>query len=204
MGIDNEQQTLDWTGNSKTIFSTLGASTHSEKNRAVNDFYATDYRAIDYLLSEGEVIPQKIWEVACGRGDLSKRLEELGYEVRSTDLYDRGYGESGIDFLQQNEKWDGCILTNPPYSQAQEFVEHALDIILPGNKVYMFLKIQFLEGKKRKRLFDTKQLKTVYVSRDRISCSRNGIKEKVHSAVCYCWFVWEKGYNGDPVIKWFN
>ena len=154
---------------------------------------------------EGEgTFPKKIWEVASGRGDLSKRLIELGYEVKSTDLYERGFGESGIDFLGQKELWDGYILTNPPYALAQEFVEHALDLILPGNKIFMFLKIQFLEGKKRKRLYDTKQLKTVYVSRSRINCFRNGMRETAQNAVCYCWFVWEKGYCGDPIIKWIN
>lgn len=24
------------------------------------------------------------------------------------------------------------------------------------------------------------------------------------SAVAYAWFVWEKGFTGDPVIKWIN
>lgn len=194
----------DWIGNSKSIYTPLGASNHSQKIRAENDFYATDYRAIDYLLEGEGTFPKKIWEVACGRSDLSKRLIELGYEVKSTDLYERGFGESGIDFLGQKELWDGYILTNPPYALAQEFVEHALDLILPGNKIFMFLKIQFLEGKKRKRLYDTKQLKTVYVSRSRINCFRNGMRETAQNAVCYCWFVWEKGYCGDPIIKWIN
>lgn len=22
------------------------------------------------------------------------------------------------------------------------------------------------------------------------------------SAMCFAWFVWEKGYKGDPIIKW--
>ncbi len=24
------------------------------------------------------------------------------------------------------------------------------------------------------------------------------------SATAYAWFVWVKGYKGEPVIKWFN
>jgi len=23
-------------------------------------------------------------------------------------------------------------------------------------------------------------------------------------AIAYAWFVWEKGYKGDTVLKWFN
>lgn len=24
------------------------------------------------------------------------------------------------------------------------------------------------------------------------------------SANCYAWYVWKKGYTGEPIIKWFN
>jgi len=58
----------------------------------------------------------------------------------------------------------GDIITNPPYKYELEFVEHALKIISKGNKVAMFLKLQFLEGKKRKRLFVTNPSKVLYVS----------------------------------------
>lgn len=98
------------------------------------------------------------------------------------------------------------IVTNPPYSKAQEFVEHALEIIEDGNKVAMFLKIQFLEGKARRELFRKYPPKTVYVSSARLRCAMNGDFEKYakSTAVCYCWYVWQKGYTGDTVIKWIN
>ena len=146
-----------------------------------------------------------MWEPFCGQGHLSKALEARGYDVRSTDLIDRGYGEGGIDFFKQSEIWDGDIITNPAYSVAKEAVIHALDIITPGRNVYMFLKLQFLEGKGRKELFDRGELKTVYVSRSRIICAKNGEFEKVKSsAVAYMWAHWQKGYRGDPIIKWIN
>ncbi len=40
----------DWTGNRKTTFVTLGASNHSNHDRAENDYYATEPKAIDFLL----------------------------------------------------------------------------------------------------------------------------------------------------------
>lgn len=43
----------DWTGNGKSIFTTLGASNHTDKEREANDYYATDPIAIDALLSGG-------------------------------------------------------------------------------------------------------------------------------------------------------
>lgn len=75
----------------------------------------------------------------------------------------------------------------------------------PGRKVAMFLKLQFLEGKSRKEFFLKNPPKTVYVSSSRLICAMNGEFSKYpSSAVAYAWFVWEKGFKGDPVIKWIN
>ena len=197
----------DWVGNSKSIYTTLGASNHTDNEREVNDFYATDSIAIDALLSKTS-LNHNLWECACGNGELSKRLIDYGYEVKSTDLIYRGYGWGGVNFLEAEEMFDGDIITNPPYKFAQEFIEHALQLIPTGNKVYMFLKLQFLEGKARRKLFDTKQLKTLYVSSSRILCAKNADFERVKkgggSAVAYGWYEFEKGYNGSPVIEWIN
>ena len=123
----------DWTGNSNSIYKTLGASNHTDKEREENDYYATDPIAIDVLLNDGNIkLDKDVWECACGDGCLSERLKEYGYNVYSSDLVDRGYGDSGIDFLTYNEKWHGDIITNPPYKYASEFINHALDIIDDG------------------------------------------------------------------------
>lgn len=72
----------------------------------------------------------------------------------------------------------------------------------------MFLKVQFLEGKERKRLFADFPPKVIYVSSSRIMCAKNGEFEKMRegggSAVAYAWYVWEKGYKGNTIIKWIN
>ena len=105
-----------------------------------------------------------------------------------------------MDFLKSEEKWDGDIITNPPYKFAQEFIEHALDIIPTGRKVYMFLKLQFLEGKSRRELFRKYPPKTVFVSSSRILCAKNGdfdgMRASGGSAVAYAWYEFEKGYTG--------
>jgi len=198
----------DWTGNSNSIYKTLGASNHTDKERQVDDFYATDSIAIDKLLTV-EKPYDNIWECACGRGDLSERLKHFGYSVYSTDLVDRGYGEGGIDFLQQTSPWRGDILTNPPYKYAKEFVLHALDLIEDGHKVYMFLKLTFLEGIARYNdLFSKYPPKTIYVFSQRVLCAKNGdfeaMKKGGGSAVAYAWYVWEKGFKGEPTVRWFN
>ena len=197
----------DWTGNYNSLYKVLGASNHTDKERESNDFYATENKAIDCLL-EKATLDHNLWECACGQGDLSKRLIELGYNVKSTDLVDRGYGEGGVDFLKCTETFNGDIITNPPYKYAQEFIEKALELVPEGNKVFMFLKLQFLEGKARRKLFDLKQLKTLYVCSSRILCAKNGEFEQMRksggSAVAFGWYEFEKGYDKDPIIKWIN
>lgn len=203
----------DWTGNSKTTFVILGASNHCDYDREVNDFYATDPNSLEIFLKvlerDGIKLHKYIWEPACGMGHLSTVLEDLGHNVLSTDLIDRGYGivNEDTDFLNgkyyTHTKFDGDILTNPPYKYAKEFVETALDKIEYGNYVVMFLKIQFLEGQGRRDLFDKHPPKYVYVNSARQTCYINGdMSKKMSSATCYCWFVWEKGFEGEPVIRW--
>jgi hypothetical protein len=197
----------DWTGNSNSIYKTLGASNHTNENRQNEDFYATDPKAAELLL-ELESFSENIWECACGEGHLSRVFEMAGYKVRSSDLINRGYGESELNFLEYNGSWDGDIITNPPYKFAQEFIQKALDIVPEGRKVAMFLKVQFMEGKARKRLFMSNPPKVIYVSSSRLLCAKNAEFDKMiasgGSAVAYAWYIWEKGFNGNTTLKWFN
>ncbi len=203
----------DWTGNSKSIYTTLGASSHTEKEREQHDYYATEPKALELLLEKEHFHPY-VWECACGEGHLSEVLKRYGYKVKSSDLIDRGYGGTEvIDFLkvtkeETEQDVPRDIITNPPYKYAKEFVEHALDVSMYGTKIAMFLKVQFLEGKARRELFERHPPKRIYVASSRLLCAKNGEFEKMRqgggSAVAYAWFIWEKGYTGEPVVRWFN
>ena len=150
-----------------------------------------------------EKFDNKIWECACGNGNLSKRLERFGYNVTSTDLVYRGFGRGNIDFLKCHKKFDGDIITNPPYKYATEFVLKALK--LSNRKVAMFLKIQFLETQKRwLQLFKLYPPSTIYVFVKRINCYRNDDRSIKSSAVCYAWFVWDKEYTGETRVRWID
>lgn len=214
------KQQNDWTGNTKSIYVTLGASNHVEEERQEHDYYATHPSATEWLCSL-ETFSKDILEPACGEGHISKVLEKHGYNVESFDLIDRGYGEGGIDFLQYNEVVDKDIVSNPPYKLAQEFIEHAMEIVTEGHKVAMFLKLTFLESSGRKKLFKKYPPKKIWVSSSRIPCGKNGdfydrdkdgnIKydksgnpKEISSAVCYAWFIFEKGYHGEMVVDLFN
>lgn len=187
----------------KNVFVTMGASNHSKDKREEYDFYATDNIAA-YLLLEVENL-NNVWECACGDGELAKVFKEKGVLGRASDLVDRGYGETGIDFFKCLNKWNGDIATNPPYHAAEEFVAHAMALVPEGRKVCMFLRLLFLESQGRARLFEEFPLKTLYVSRRRITTYKNNDRTLPKGgAVAFAWYVWEKGYTGDPIIKWIN
>jgi hypothetical protein len=192
----------DWVGNSSIRNCNL-RSKEAEKH----DYYATEPKAVELLL-QNETFSKYVWECACGEGHISEVLKAHGYKVHSTDLIDRGYGIGGVDFLKVTKKdiandYSRDIITNPPYKYAKEFVEHALDISMDTTKIAMFLKLTFLEGQSRRELFRKYPPKTVYVSSARLQCGKNGCFDGT-SMVAYAWFVWEKGFNGNPTIKWIN
>ncbi len=186
------------------IFRNLGATNHSFGERQSEDYYATEPKAAELLL---EIMPElnNIWECACGAGHLAKVFDNAGKLYKASDLIDRGYGTTE-DFLSHYEHYyNGDIVTNPPYKYAQEFVEHALELIDTGRYVCMFLKVLFLESRSRKELFKQYPPKVIYVSSSRINCAKNGdFKTYISSAIAYAWYVWQKGYTGESIVKWIN
>lgn len=195
----------DWTGNKATAFSTLGASNHSSYERQEHDYYATDPVAIDMLAQTGFFSGVKtVWEPACGGGHLSKRMIDLGLKVISTDLYDQGFGERGIDFLSSTTSIADSIVTNPPYKYALEFCKKCIELRVP--KFAMFLKLTFLEGQKRQPFFTDYPPRYVAVCVNRVQCALNGDADMFakSSAACYAWFIWKKGYTGKPEILWIR
>ena len=190
-----------------TIYVTNGCSNHCKDERDENDFYATNPKDVDILFDECKLnFAQNILEPCAGEGHIAEVFKKRGFNVTACDLIQRKYPlDQTWDFLTQNIQFDGDIVTNPPYKLAAKFVEKSLKIIPNGRQVVMFLKLTFLESKSRRKLFDTKQLKTVYVYTNRTACARNGDEKFFNAgAIAYAWFVWEKGYNNDPIIKWVN
>ena len=190
---------------SASAFSTLGARNFAKESRQEHDFYATDPVAIELLLDELQ-FEKDVWECACGKGHISEVLKAHGYNVFSSDLIKRGYEDEQIDFLKSERRWRGAIITNPPYRHALAFTKKALESVYDGNHVVMFLRLLFLEGKERRAFFEKFPPKQIYVSSNRIACAKDGDFEKggKTKAVCFAWFVWQKGFLGEPTIRWFN
>ena len=176
---------------------TLSYVGHNKNNdRFENDFYATPLDAIEDLIKY-EKFDGKIWECSCGDGAISDPLIKAGYNVYSSDLIDRGYGETGVDFLKSTKQVDN-IITNPPFNLATEFTLHGLNLI--NKKMALLCKLSFLEGKKRASvLFNQNKLKKVLIFSRRLGFKKN---DKKGGLMAFAWFIYDVNYNGKPTIDW--
>ena len=178
----------------------------SGQDRAEHDFYATPPEAVKYLLNV-EKFDTDIWECASGQNHIADVLKEYGYNVRTSDIVKRTPTTEQMDFLSCKEKkWEGAIVTNPPFKLAKEFVEKSLNLVGNGQKVAMFLRLQFLDGLNRYELFKKCPPKRVHIFSRRVRCAKDGdfTQYKSGGIQSNAWFVWEKGYQGKPEIDWIN
>ncbi len=179
----------------------VGWTKAGDEGRPRGDFYETPPEATKALLAV-ENFAMQIWEPACGAGAISRILEEAGHSVYSTDLNDHGYGESRHDFLMAWQTPGGDLVTNPPYTLAVEFAQHAVKLKI--RKIALLARLVFLEGQRRRAFFEASPLKRVWVFSKRLPrMHRPGYDgPKSSSLIAFAWFVWEQGYEGDPMIGW--
>lgn len=165
------------------------------------DFFPTPAWATEALI-DNEVFEGNIWECACGNGAMSEVLKRVNSDIYSSDLYDRGYGESGVDFLLEKRKFDN-IITNPPYNAAEGFVRSGLN--LAKKKFALLLRLAFLEGANRQQtIFSQAPPSRVWVFSERITFYPAGAEVKGSGTTAYAWFVWDKDSSSSTELKWFE
>lgn len=165
------------------------------------DFFPTP-RWATYALIENERFQGDIWECACGDGAMSVVLEETGNAVVSSDLYNRGYGECGVDFLSPSRRAKN-IVTNPPYNAAEGFVRSGL--AAADRKFALLLRLAFLEGANRQRtIFSEVPPSRVWVFSERITFYPAGAERKGSGTTAYAWFVWDKDASSGTELRWFE
>ena len=184
-----------------------------DPNRRKNDFYPTPPLAT-YLLHKYCPPPQTVIEPCAGRGNISVELERNGYSVRSSDLheYDNPLTEitTGVDALTLPKFWQDepvGIVTNPPYHKnlphklAEKFIEEY-------DYVAMFLRLTFLEGKRRKKLFTKYKPCDIIFLSDRVRFAEGHIEpieenDQIGGMIAYMWIVWKK--NSDKTnLQWVS
>ncbi|MGV3574010.1 MAG: hypothetical protein ACO1O4_02615 [Devosia sp.] len=157
------------------------------------DYFPTP-RWATFALLDNEKFSGDVWESACGDGAMSNVLQEAGLNVFSSDLYQRGFGEAGVDFLD-NEITSENIITNPPYNSAEGFVQQGLK--KSTKKFALLLRLAFLEGANRNRsIFSTNPPARVWVFSERITFYPAGVEAKGSGTTAYAWFVWDKDTQG--------
>ena len=165
------------------------------------DFFPTPAWAT-YALIDNEKFTGDIWECACGDGAMSRVLEQTSRPVFSSDLYERGYGEAGQDFLAPFRSADN-VVTNPPYNCAEGFV--ASGIKSAKRKFALLLRLAFLEGANRAQtIFAKSPPARVWVFSERITFYPKGVEVKGTGTTAYAWFVWDKDAPGRTELKWFR
>lgn len=169
----------------------------NKNKRRENDFYSTPDFATEALL-EREIFYGDVWEPCCGSGSISKILQKHNFQVYSSDLVERGFGDINIDFLIA-EKRSANIITNPPYSLAEEFLFKAKEA--SEHKIALLLRTAFVESAGRYDLFQDKKfpLKKILQFSKRIN-----FLEKGSPNFCSAWFIWDKEYIGNPTIEWIK
>lgn len=174
------------------------------RNRSPHDYYITDPKAVKAIL-EREDFEGVILDPACGNGGIAKFFKDNDWffcsDIRTDDdLYPEAV--KGIDFLEEDSKYmlaPDTIIMNPPFNQILQFIKRALEL---ADKVVVFGRIQLLEGKERYKFFLKNPPKRVYVFSNRISCIDPKTGWNAPAIMCFCWFVWEKGFKGEPSIHW--
>lgn len=165
------------------------------------DFFPTPAWAT-YALIDNEKFVGDIWECACGNGAMSKVLEVPGNHVISSDLYRRGYGETGVDFLTSTRRAPN-IITNPPYNSAEGFV--GVGTRNAHRKFALLLRLAFLEGANRANtIFARTPPSRVWVFSERITFYPANAEVKGSGTTAYAWFVWDKDASGPPELKWLK
>lgn len=165
------------------------------------DYFPTP-RWATHALIDNERFDGDIWECACGDGAMAEVLATAGNTVIATDLYARGHGESGHDFLQATCRVAN-IVTNPPYNVAEAFVVQGLK--LAEKKLVLLLRLAFLEGANRANtIFAKTPPSRVWVFSERITFYMHGAGRAGSGTTAYAWFVWDKSHAGETQLRWLK
>lgn len=125
----------------------------------------------------------KVWEPATGKGQMSVVLKRH-YNVTASDI------KTGTDFLKaKNRKGVTKIITNPPYNLAEDFINHAFEVLPAKGMIAMLLRVDFDSAKTRNWMFGGNKFfakKIVLTKRIAWFKSKGSGPSENHA-----WFIWD-------------
>src|SRR3546814_8009169 len=95
-----------------------------------------------------------------------------------------------------------CFLFKQKTADEMRISDWSSDVCSSDLKVAMFLKLVFLEGQRRRKLFETGPLARVWIISERLAMPRDGISYTQRGMIAFAWFVWEHGHQGSPTLGW--
>jgi hypothetical protein len=176
------------------------SGSHPHADRGL-DLYETPPVAVRGLL-RAESLPHCLWEPAAGRGSIVRVLRDAGHAVIASDIHDYGFPlHFRRDFLTETRAPTGvgCVVMNPPYRLAQQFVAHALELC---PLVVGLLRLAFLESERRSTILDAGQFARVHVFKRRLPMMhRDGWNgPRASSAIPFAWFVFDRNHRGPTIV----
>lgn len=191
----------------KQISDMVGKHTNNNATLAHLQGYSTPREATLALLRTIPLSPF-IFEPANGFGAITKVLKQNNHTIFTNDIHKWHESTQTVsDFTKFKRIPKGVdVVTNPPFSLADKFVETAMKLIDNKRKLCLLLRVQFLEGRKRVEMFSKYPPKYVLIFSWRIPrMTQFGYKGNSSSSMmAFAWFVWEKGYKGPTTIKWLK
>jgi hypothetical protein len=166
--------------------------------RQANDDYPTPAWVTDALVPHIRSLALHVWEPAAGSGQMADALRCAGFQVTATDI------ATGVDFLECDVLPSDAIqaiVTNPPYSDAQAFIEHALELTRPvGGVVAVLLRCDFDHAKGRRHLFADCRVfaKKLILTKRVVWFDRPGAAPSFNHA----WFLFDWQHTGRPTIEY--
>lgn len=168
--------------------------------RATADWYVEPRWCVEALL-DAEPVEGLCWDPSCGGGNIPKTLIARGIPCLASDIADRGYGETEVDFLTSRREMVDTIISNPPYGIIEDYIRHGLT--MARHKVILLARLALLEGVKRRSLFLKTPLARVWVASRRISMPPGGTDIQAKGgSIAYAWFVWDKTHCGPATVGW--
>lgn len=172
----------------------------NDPNRKQNDFYPTPPLAT-YVLCKYNRPPQNIFEPCAGKGNISVELAHNGHNVLSHDLHEYKDSLCSINTSHNaletpKQEFAEGVVTNPPYHKdlprklAEKWIQEY-------DYTAMFLRLTFLEGKKRKALFTNNPPSDIIFFSDRVKFNSGHVepiekKDQIGGMIAYMWIIWDK------------